>query len=154
MLRGAARTSTYAADNRPEDIAEHLARSFGPAQQAREIGDPALVTLLAERDGALVGFAQLRWGAPPVAVTSRDAVEIQRFYVDRPWHRRGVAQALMGAALAEAGAAAWLGVWERNPRAIAFYRKLGFVEVGSQEFLLGSDRQRDVVMLRTFGDRP
>lgn len=40
----------------------------------------------------------------------------------------------------------WLGVWERNARAIAFYKKYGFVERGEHVFLLGHDRQRDIVM--------
>jgi RimJ/RimL family protein N-acetyltransferase len=43
----------------------------------------------------------------------------------------------------------WLGVWERNPRAIAFYRKFGFVEVGDKVFPLGTDPQRDIVMARS-----
>jgi ribosomal protein S18 acetylase RimI-like enzyme len=42
----------------------------------------------------------------------------------------------------------WLGVWERNPRAIAFYRKFGFREVGTHVFPLGNDPQRDIVMAR------
>ena len=41
----------------------------------------------------------------------------------------------------------WLGVWEHNPRAIAFYEKRGFRAIGAQEFLLGADRQRDLVMV-------
>jgi ribosomal protein S18 acetylase RimI-like enzyme len=63
-----------------------------------------------------------------------------------------VAHALMTAALAaavERGAETiWLGVWERNPRAIAFYRKWGFEDVGSHDFLLGNDRQIDRLMVR------
>ena len=77
--------------------------------------------------------------------------EIQRIYVAREWHGRGAAQALMAEALRLAGSggadAVWLGVWERNPRAIAFYRKLGFVENGDHVFPLGDDPQRDVVMV-------
>ena len=42
----------------------------------------------------------------------------------------------------------WLGVWEHNPRAIAFYRKHGFVEVGAQVFQLGGDPQRGLVFVR------
>ncbi len=44
----------------------------------------------------------------------------------------------------------WLGVWEKNPKAISFYKKFGFVEVGDQVFPLGNDPQRDIVMKRTF----
>ena len=42
----------------------------------------------------------------------------------------------------------WLGVWERNPRAIAFYRKAGYVDVGAQVFVLGTDPQTDRIMTR------
>ena len=41
----------------------------------------------------------------------------------------------------------WLGVWERNARAIRFYAKAGFVDVGSHDFVLGTDRQTDRVMV-------
>jgi RimJ/RimL family protein N-acetyltransferase len=46
---------------------------------------------------------------------------------------------------------AWLGVWERNPRAIAFYRKWGFAEVGAHTFVVGDDPQRDLVLCRPAG---
>jgi ribosomal protein S18 acetylase RimI-like enzyme len=80
-------------------------------------------------------------------------VELARFYVDRPWHGRGVARELMDAARAAArnlgGRTFWLGVWEHNPRAIAFYAKCGFRDVGSHKFLVGSDLQTDRVMVHT-----
>ena len=78
--------------------------------------------------------------------------EIQRIYVVDEWHGQGVAQALMGACIDELKQrgcdAAWLGVRERNPRAIAFYRKSGFIEVGGYVFRLGEDSQQDVIMAR------
>ena len=84
---------------------------------------------------------------------SSGEVELARFYVRRVHHGRGVAQTLMDAVTAHARALGatqlWLGVWERNARAIAFYRKCGFVQCGTQPFLLGSDLQTDWVMRRT-----
>jgi ribosomal protein S18 acetylase RimI-like enzyme len=78
--------------------------------------------------------------------------EINRIYVAGEWHGKGVAQALMDACLGELRArgsdVAWLGVWEHNPKALAFYRKLGFVERGEHVFALGDDPQRDIVMSR------
>ena len=150
----AARTfeDAFAAHNRPEDMAEHLARSYGVVRQSAELADPAITTLFAELDGRLAGYAQVRQGPAPTCVTGPAPIELWRFYVDRPWHGRGVAQALMTAAVAEAahrGAATlWLGVWEQNDRAIAFYRKCGFLDVGSQSFILGSDGQTDRLMMR------
>jgi ribosomal protein S18 acetylase RimI-like enzyme len=75
---------------------------------------------------------------------------LHRFYFDQAWVGRGLAQPLMAAVKAAAirrGAAfLWLTVWERNPRAIAFYRKSGFGVVGSTTFEVGNDRQQDWVM--------
>jgi diamine N-acetyltransferase len=143
---------TFETDNRPEDFARYLSSAFGPAIQRREIADPALVTLLLECDGTLAGYAQMREAPPPGGAAARPAIDLRRFYIDRRWHGRGLARTLMSAAegvAAERRATAiWLAVWERNPRAIAFYRKCGFLDVGSQLFLMGTDRQNDRVMLR------
>ncbi len=149
----AARTfaETFAATNTPEDMQAHLARAYGVPQQTAELTNPDTVTLLAERDGGLVAYAQLRWVPAPGCVEAADAIELQRFYVERSAHGSGVARLLMTAVRDAAAAAGarhlWLGVWEHNPRAIRFYEKSGFVDVGSQVFVLGADRQTDRVMI-------
>ncbi len=151
----AARTfhETFAADNQPDDLALHLASAYDTAQQRGELLDPNITTLLAEVDGTLAGYAQVRQGTTPEAVTGDAPLELWRFYVARQWQGRGVAQALMQQVELEArrrgGLTLWLGVWERNSRAIAFYRKMGFFDVGSQRFLLGGDAQTDRVMSRS-----
>ena len=142
---------TFGPDNRPEDMAAHLADRFGLRQQTEEILNPEVVTLLVEDGGRLIAFTQVTTlHAPPACVTREAPVEIGRFYVDRSWHGRGLAQRLMAAALDAArslgGETVWLTVWEHNPRAIAFYEKCGFRDVGSQPFRLGSDLQTDRVM--------
>lgn len=137
----------FGADNNPDDLEAFLAKAYGEAQQRAEIERMDGVTLLVEQEGALAGFAQLRrapcaWGE----------VELARFYVDRTHHGHGIAQALMAATLDAAralgGTTLWLGVWERNPRAIAFYAKCGFRDAGSHPFLVGSDLQTDRIMVR------
>lgn len=137
--------------NAVEDIDLHCQSSYGAEVQAREIADPNMLTLLCGVSEELVGFAQLKWGGAPACVSARAPAEIQRLYVSTQWHGKGVAQALMRASIDEivrrGSDAVWLGVWEHNPRAIAFYRKCGFVEVGDHEFVLGHDPQRDIVMV-------
>jgi diamine N-acetyltransferase len=146
---------TYTAHNTPEDMEQYVAGHFGPALQAVELRDPRMITLVAEHDGRAAGYAQIARGAAPAAVTGPAPMEVVRFYVDRPWHGRGIAQTLMAAvvdaASAEGARTLWLGVWERNERAIAFYRKSGFVDVGTQVFVLGADQQRDLVLARPLG---
>jgi ribosomal protein S18 acetylase RimI-like enzyme len=137
---------TFAAQNDPADLEAYLAKAYGEPQQRREL-ESATITLFVEEDGVLLGFAQLRPGH-----AAHGDLEIARFYVDGKHHGRGVAQTLMRAAeqtARELGATTlWLGVWEHNLRAIAFYAKCGFVDVGSQPFLVGSDLQTDRVMSR------
>ena len=154
LARLAARTfsDAFAADNTPDNLQLHLDRSYGVPQQSAELADPSITTLLAEVDGELAGYAQITSGAVPECVEDEAPLEIMRFYLDQAWHGRGVAQRLMSAAVEESvrrGARTlWLGVWERNLRAIAFYGKCGFVSTGSKIFCLGNDEQLDVVMVR------
>ena len=141
---------TFAADNSDENIDLHCARKFSAAIQGQEIADPQLVTLLAEVAGELVGFAQVRLAHAAACVKGDRPAELHRIYVSREWHGRGVASELMHAVCAAAaragGDCVWLGVWERNLKAIAFYRKCGFSVVGDQPFMLGQERQRDLIM--------
>lgn len=142
---------TFAASNDSNDMALHLERSYGLAQQTAELSDPRLITLLVERDGAAIAYAQLRGDHVPDCVTGPQPIELWRFYVAHAWHGRGVAQALMDRVKVEArrsGAKTlWLGVWEHNPRARAFYAKCGFADAGEHIFLFGTDRQTDRVMV-------
>ncbi len=143
---------TFAADNTPEDVAAYLESAYTVTQLARDLADPAITTLVADADGALVAFAQLRAGAAPDCVRGPAPIELWRFYVAKEWHGRGLAQRLMDEVIATAlranTATLWLGVWEHNARAIAYYRKAGYTDVGAQVFMLGSDRQTDRVMMR------
>ena len=149
---------TFAPDNDPMDMDAYLSEAFAPEKQAAEIADGSGVCLLAEVGETLAGYAFLRIEAadgrdPSVALPVELPVELQRFYVDYAWHGRGVAPALMTACIdsarARGGATMWLGVWERNTRAIRFYQKHGFVDIGAKEFRLGTDLQTDRVMSRS-----
>ncbi len=43
----------------------------------------------------------------------------------------------------------WLGVWEKNENAIAFYNKMGFVRTGTHSFIMGDEEQKDYIMTKT-----
>lgn len=145
-------SDTFAADNTPEDLASYLATNFNVTQQTAELEDPASTFLIAEVDGHAAGYAMLHDGEPEQDVAGANPIELVRLYVSREWLGRGIGEQLMRACIDEARQAGhetlWLGVWERNARAQAFYRKWNFRTVGEHMFQLGADLQRDLVMER------
>jgi ribosomal protein S18 acetylase RimI-like enzyme len=141
---------TFGAHTSLEDLAQFLDRSYGAAKQAAELANPEIITILGHSGAEMSAFAQVRRHPPPTFVTGERPVELWRFYVDRPWQGRGVADALMArvhdAARELNGASLWLSVWERNTRAIGFYSRFGFRDVGTQDFWVGGDRQTDRIL--------
>ena len=149
---------TFEAANNPADLAAYLADAFGVDLQRAEILTSSSTVLLAEDvTGSnavtpLAGYSHLATGESPHSVHGPAPVELKRFYIDSAWQGTGLAQVLMratiDAALASGAATIWLGVWEHNPRAIAFYRKWKFGIVGSHVFLMGDEELNDFWMAR------
>ena len=142
---------TFAQSNNAADMALYLAGAYSIGIQTGELNDRDITTLLVEEAGTAIAYAMLRANHVPECVIGPDPIELWRFYVDRAWHGRGVAAALMErvrTAATERGARTlWLGVWERNDRARAFYAKCGFTDAGEHIFLFGTDPQTDRVMV-------
>jgi GNAT superfamily N-acetyltransferase len=138
--------------NTPEDMAAYLASTYTASALALELQDPRALFLIASMRDEAVGYAKLYPSDAPERVVGPEPMEVVRFYVQEAWHGRGISHTLMREVLARAVAAGyatvWLGVWEHNARAIAFYLKWGFEAVGRKTFLLGSDLQTDIVMQR------
>ena len=155
----AARTfyDAFADQNTPEDMAAHIAHTYAAERLEVEIEDPATTYLLAfvSPDRPPVGYAKLLAGSTGDAVPGAAQIELCRLYVAQGLQRIGVGSGLMRACLDEASGrqcdTIWLGVWEYNQKAIAFYRRWGFEQVGTQVFRLGSDDQTDLVMAKQIG---
>ncbi|MEP6989381.1 MAG: GNAT family N-acetyltransferase [bacterium] len=154
-LAAATFRDTFGGDNTPQDMAAYLAASFGDEIQRRELLDARVTTFFAEHAGEVVGYATLREGTASAGVPAEGAIEIARLYAVTTRIGSGVGAALMRRCLDEAQSrgrrVVWLCVWERNARAIAFYQRWGFADVGVTTFVLGDDRQADRVMARRVG---
>lgn len=158
--------------SRAADVAAYVRAHFAPAIQRAELEDAALETVLAEVDGAVVGFAQLRWGSRPESASDlawlpgaaggepevrsdgdgSGWAELARLYVDRRYHGRRVGAALVErvCAVAAGGGARrlWLSAYQGNAQAVAFYRRAGFQPVATASFQMGAERQADWIMAR------
>jgi GNAT superfamily N-acetyltransferase len=141
---------TFASQNTPEDMAAYLAGSFSPEIQATELADPETTFYIAEIGGQPVGYVRVKLGHAHDSVRASHPMEIVRIYTDQSWQGRGLGAALMIKAIDHAREhgcdAVWLDVWEKNPKAIQFYSRFGFVTVGDQSFQLGDDSQHDLIM--------
>ncbi len=143
---------TFGPDNTPDDMALYCGQAFGAEIQRAELADARHTVLFAEKGGETVGYAMLRADNAPECVSDRGAMEIARLYAAPHLIGKGIGAALMqrclDVAVERGHDSVWLGVWEHNPRATAFYEKWGFVDVGTKAFVLGTDDQTDRVMLR------
>ena len=139
--------------NERENMLAYLASAFTTDAQTAELADANRATFIATDDaGEAIGYAMLRRDHRASGVVAEKPAELQRIYVDKRWHGRRVGDALMAICVEHARAwmcdVLWLGVWQENPRAIAFYERSGFTTVGEQTFMLGRDLQYDFVMAR------
>ena len=144
---------TFGPMNDPADVRAHVNHAFSvEAQQAALSDADCAVWIVEDATSSAMGYAMMRRGPAASGVVAKRPAELHRIYVDRGLHGLGVGDVLMRACVEHAKGwscdVIWLGVWERNPRAIAFYQKAGFSVVGRQSFQLGSDLQQDLVMAR------
>lgn len=141
---------TFAKVNTPENIEAYLRESFSSEIQFHELSQPDVVFLIAESEGIAIGYAQLLINSRDEAIKGIRPLEVRRIYASQQYLGKGVGRELMKATINEAGQrdcdCIWLGVWEKNQRAIDFYRKWGFHEVGTHIFFVGDDPQNDFVM--------
>lgn len=139
----------------PDLVAERMAVAYGFGKLREELADPREAWFLAEAAGEAIGFLALGEDPPPPCVVEAAPVELSRLYVRAAWHGRGPAFALMEAGMAEAlrrrGRCLWLKVWERNPKALAFYRAHGFRRAGEAPVPFGGTLLPHGVLTRRLG---
>src|SRR5688572_15680905 len=132
---------TFAKENTPENMAAHLKRSFSTEILYAELSAPENIFLIAEVENEPIGFAQLILDSKEDSLRGSKCMEVRRIYASQEYIGKGVGKLLMQASIQEARQSGcdslWLSVWERNPRAIEFYKKWGFHEVGTHIFHVG-----------------
>ncbi len=147
---------TYRGLDEPQDIADYVAEHFAVDAFERVLRDPACTTLLAEATEGLAGYAQLRQGPPPDCVAGPDPIELARLYLAARSIGRGLGAWLMHEVHAQArrlGARTiWLGVYDRNLRAVRFYERSGFRCVGGKAFAFGGRLYTDPVYAAPVSD--
>jgi GNAT superfamily N-acetyltransferase len=143
---------TYAPEGTRPALAREVLQNFSmPAIQA-QMENPWSAFILAERAGHLIGFAQLTHGARHPKVAFERSTELNRLYVHERFTSRGIGQALLHSAEELAGrygaAAMWLTAWVGNPRAVAYYPRRGYADVGDSTYTFEGDNYENRVFVK------
>lgn len=141
---------TYAAFNTMKDMEHYLSENFSHGALRAQLENPDSFFYFAELDKAIVGYIKLNKGTAQTDSKLENALEIERIYVVNNFQGMKIGNQLVHRTIELArslgSSAIWLGVWDRNVKAIEFYLKSGFVEFAQHTFIIGTDPQNDVLM--------
>ncbi len=141
---------SFAKDNTAADMEQYLNDKFSAEQLRKELEHPESQFFFAEVEGEVIGYLKINTGTAQSEQVLESALEIERIYVRAAYHGKGIGKRLFDKAFAivqvEALRVIWLGVWEKNPKAIRFYERQGFVVFDKHLFMLGKDEQTDFLM--------
>lgn len=143
-------SETFSDGNSDENMKKYLDESFATEKLTSELNNPLSHFYLAVLDEKVVGYLKLNTGDAQTENEDLNALEVERIYVAKEFHGKKVAQALYAQVEETASnlksSYLWLGVWEKNFRAVSFYTKNGFVQFDTHIFRLGDDEQTDLMM--------
>ncbi|MFT5714675.1 MAG: ribosomal protein S18 acetylase RimI-like enzyme [Flavobacterium sp.] len=141
---------TFAVVNTPENIIYYLEENFNKTQLTKELSNAESSFYLATLDQKIIGYLKINFGKAQTEIMNEQALEIQRIYVLQEFHGKKVGQLFIDEVLNIAKlntvSFIWLGVWEKNHRALGFYRKNNFSVFDEHVFTLGDDKQTDLLM--------
>lgn len=148
-------TDTFAAHNTPEDLQAYLEKAYDPEKLESELAAEGSVFWFLYDGQELAGYMKINVDAALTEDMGADSLEVERIYIRPAFKRRGHGKYLIDKAIeiarAQGKTSIWLGVWEHNLNALAFYAKMGFVRTGAHSFFMGDDEQTDFIMTKQLG---
>jgi hypothetical protein len=140
----------FAHQNDPANMEAYSVVAFTMESICEQINNSDSVFYFALYEGDIVGYLKLNFNDAQTEFKDKNALEVERIYVSGEHHGKYIGRQLLQFAMDMAAEKQfdyiWLGVWERNHKAIGFYQHHGFEVFSSHEFLLGDDRQTDLLM--------
>lgn len=141
---------TFSESNNEDNMAKYLTEGFSVEKLSEEVSNLGSQFYFALLNGQEIGYLKLNTGTSQTELVDDKSLEIERIYVLGAYHGKKVGQLLYEKAIQVAGELnstyVWLGVWEKNPRAIRFYEKNGFTVFDRHIFMLGDEEQIDIMM--------
>ncbi|MDI2586212.1 GNAT family N-acetyltransferase [Psychrobacillus sp. NEAU-3TGS] len=145
-------TETFKDQNSPEDLNAYLEKAYNVTRLEKELVNPASQFYFIYYNQEVAGYLKTNIDDAQSEAMGDDSLEVERIYVKRKFQKHGLGKHLMNKAVEIAKVQKkeriWLGVWEENENAIAFYQKKGFVQTGAHSFYMGDDEQVDLIMTK------
>ena len=143
---------TFKNQNSPENIKAYLERTFNLKQLEKELSNISSQFFFVYLNNEVAGYLKININDAQSEEMSDESLEIERIYIKRKFQKHGLGMYLLNKAIEIAmefnKKKIWLGVWEKNENAIAFYEKMGFVQTGSHSFYMGNEEQVDFIMTK------
>jgi diamine N-acetyltransferase len=141
---------TFKHMNTPSNMDAYLEKAFTIEKLKQELSNPNSTFYFMFAEGNLAGYLKVNIENAQSEWAASNSLEIERIYLKKEYQGKGLGRMLLnkGLELAETVGKdfVWLGVWEKNTGAIAFYKKMGFTESGTHEFTMGDEQQTDFLM--------
>jgi GNAT superfamily N-acetyltransferase len=148
---------TYAIDGIRPSLAREVLEHLSVEAFTAHLSQPDARFIVAERAAHLIAFAQLTLGRPLSGDPARPAANLNRLYVHERFTGTGLGTALLGRAetlaAAEGCAVLWLTSWTGNTRALAFYGRRGYKDVGSSTYSSEGEHYENRVLVRELDPR-
>lgn len=143
---------TFKNQNSPENIKAYLERAFNLKQLEKELSNISSQFFFVYLNNEVAGYLKININDAQSEEMSDESLEIERIYIKRKFQKHGLGMYLLNKTIEIAmefnKKKIWLGVWEKNENAIAFYEKMGFVQTGSHSFYMGNEEQVDFIMTK------
>ncbi|WP_077625106.1 GNAT family N-acetyltransferase [Sediminibacillus massiliensis] len=143
---------TFEDQNTPENMKAYMEKAFNLKQIEKELANPSSQFFFVHFNQEIAGYLKINTGEAQTEEMGDDCLEIERIYIRHYFQRHGLGKYLLGKAMEIAQEhnlhKIWLGVWEENENAIAFYQKMGFVQTGAHAFYMGDEEQTDLIMTK------
>jgi diamine N-acetyltransferase len=144
---------TFKHQNSPENMNAYLERAFNLDQLEKELSNISSQFFFVYFNNEVAGYLKVNINDAQSEEMDDESLEIERIYIKNKFQKHGLGKYLLNKAMEIAmerkKKKIWLGVWEKNENAIAFYHKKGFVQTGVHSFYMGDEEQVDLIMTKT-----
>ena len=143
---------TFKDQNSPENMKAYLEKAFNLIQLEKELSNVSSEFFFVYFNNEIAGYLKVNTNDAQSEEMGDDSLEIERIYIKNQFQRHGLGKYMLNQAIDIAREQnkkkIWLGVWEKNENAIAFYHKMGFVQTGAHAFYMGDEEQTDFIMTK------